>query len=122
MECCHGLDQDIQGGRVGPKDIQDVRRYLREENVCLFPSAPDPFVSLLLFAKKGGSPRLFSFLDRFSERVSSELRVDGSGYVIPCAINSSYHTEDITPSLICILCDEDGFQDFFVQECGRADF
>jgi len=62
------------------------------------------------------------FLDRFSERVSSELRVDGSGYVIPFAMDLSYHTEDINPFLICVLCDEDGFQDFFVQECRRADF
>jgi len=86
---------------------------MQEDSVCLFPPAPDPFVGLLLVAQKGGSPRLFSFLDLFSERVSSELRVNGSGDVIPCAMDSSCHTEDINPFLVCALCDEDGFQDFF---------
>jgi len=95
---------------------------MREDSVCLFPPVANPFVGLLLVAKKGGSPRLFSFLDRFSERVSSELRVNGLGNVIPCGMDSSYHTENINPFLICVLCDEDVFQDFFVQEYGRADF
>jgi len=87
---------------------------MREDSVCLFPPVANPFVGLLLFAKKGGSTRLFSFLDRF--RVSIELRVNGSGDVISCAMDSSYHTENVNPFLICVLCDEDGFQDFFVQE------
>jgi len=95
---------------------------MREDSICLFPPAPDPFVGLFLIAKEGGTQRLVSFFDLFSERVHSELRVDGSGYVIPCAIDSSYHIEDINPSLIRVLCDEDVFQDFFVQEYGRADF
>ena len=89
VECMHGLDQDIQGGRIGLKDVWNVRRYMREDSICLFPPASDPFVGLFLIAKESGSPRLFSFWDRFSEGVGSELRVDGSSYVIPCAVDSS---------------------------------
>jgi len=79
-------------------------------------------VGVFLVAREGGSPRLHTFLNRFSERVDSELRVDGSSYMIPSAIDSSNHAEDVNPSLICILCHEDGFQDFFVQAYGCADF
>ena len=78
-------------------------------------------MGVFLVAREGGSPRLHTFLNRFSERVDSELRVDGSSYMIPSAIDSSNHAEDVNPSLICILCHEDGFQDFFVQAYGCAD-
>ena len=122
LECCHGLYQDVKGGRVGPEDFKDVSRCVGEDRVYSLPPAANPFLGLFFLSLKGGLPRLFFFLGRRSERVNSELRVDGSGYVIPCAMDSSYHTEGIDPFLICVLCDEDGFQDFFVQECRRAEF
>jgi len=91
---------------------------MQEDSICLFPPILDPCVGVFLVTREGGSPRLLTFLNRFSERVDSESRVDVSSDMIPSAIDSSYHSEDVDPSLICILCHEDSFQDFFVQEYG----
>jgi len=117
LECCHGLYQDVQGGRVGPEDSYDVTRYLREDRVCLFPPVANPFLGLLFFAIEGGLPRLFFLLDRDSESVNSELRVNDSGYVMPCAMDSLYHTKGVYQFLIYMLRDEDDFQDILFQEC-----
>ena len=89
LECFHGLYQDVKGG----EDFKDVSRCVGEDRVYLLPPAADLFLRLSFLSIKGGSPRLFSFLGRRPESVTNELRVDESGYVIPCTMDSSHYTE-----------------------------
>ena len=103
LECCHGLYQDVKGDRVGPEDFKDFSRCVGEDRVYSLPPAANPFLGLFFYSIKGGSPRLFFLLGLRSESVNSELRVDGSGYVIPNAMDSSHHTEGVNPFLIGLL-------------------
>ena len=95
--------QDVKVDRVGPEVFKNVPRSVGGNRVRAIPPAANLFLGLFLFSVEGGSPRLLFLLGWHSKSVKSELRADGSGYVIPNATDSSQHAEGVDPFLIGFL-------------------